>query len=173
MLDAGYPVYPLVTSNGPTEQQLKLMKPFELAQELQKSSTWVIEFPVKTTAVNKSSEESAISQFGRYLDFQRCWTDHNTSITIEFSPDEVDGLIDMLLQYWDEYVGVSFMVKDTNVYPQMPEEVITEEEYNQRAKLIENITDKQIIEALKDIERENAMAELLEADCIGGYCPVR
>lgn len=173
MLDAGYPVYPLVTSSGPTEKQLYDMKPFELAQELQKSPTWVIEFPVKTTAKDKSSDESAISQFGRYLDFQRYWTDHNTSITIEFSREEIPALVDMLLEHWDNYIGVSFMLKDTNAYPQMPEQVITEDEYYLRATKLEYITSEQITEALKEIERENAMSELLDADCVNGVCPIR
>jgi len=173
MLDAGYPVYPLVTSNGPTEKELNAMKPFELAQELQKSSTWVIEFPVKTTSNSKSSDEAAVSQFGRYLDFQKYWTDHNTSITIEFAREEINDLIDMLLEHWDDYVGVSFMLKDTNAYPQMPEEVITEDEYNQRADKLKHIQSTEIVEALKELERENLMTELLDADCIGGACPIR
>lgn len=173
MLDAGYPVYPSVTSNGPTEQELKEMKPFELAQELQKSNTWVIEFPVKTSAKDKSSDESAISQLGRYLDFQRYWTDHNTSITIQFSEDEIDDLIDMLLEYWDEYVAVSFLPKDTTAYPQLPEEIIDEFEYNRRAVSVEHINQHEIVESLKELERDNMMSDLLDADCIGGSCPVR
>lgn len=173
MLDAGYPVYPSVVSGGPTESQLKLMKPFELAQELQKSSTWVIEFPIKSNTTMRSSDESAISQFGRYLDLQHYWTDHNTSITIEFSPDEVDVLVNMLLEHWDEYVAVSFMPKNTTAYPQLPEEPITEEEYYLRAGKLAHINDDQIIEALKELERDNLMSDLLDADCTSGACPVR
>lgn len=173
MLDAGFPVYPSVVSGGPTEAQLKNMKPFELAKELQKSSTWVIEFPIKSTTVTRSSDESAISQFGRYLDLQHYWTDHNTSITIEFSPDEVNDLVDMLLEHWDEYVAVSFMPKNTTAYPQLPEEPITEEEYYLRADKLTHITDTQIVEALKDLERENLMSDLIDADCASGACPVR
>lgn len=173
MLDSGYPVYPLVVQNGPTEAQLKAMKPFELAQELQKSNTWVIEFPVATNATMKSSEQTAISQLGRYLDLQKHWTDHNTSITIEFNPDEVDDLVDMLLENWDDYVAVSFMPKDTNAYPQLPEEPITDVEYLERAAKLTHINSRDIVEALKEIERENKMSELLDADCAGGACPVR
>jgi ribonucleoside-diphosphate reductase alpha chain/ribonucleoside-triphosphate reductase len=173
MLDAGYPVYPSVVSGGPTEAQLKTMKPFELAQALQKSSTWVIEFPIKSDTTMRSSDESAISQFGRYLDLQHYWTDHNTSITIEFSPDEVDSLVDMLLEHWDEYVAVSFMPKDTTAYPQLPEEPITEEEYYLRAGKLAHINNTQIIEALKELERENLMSELIDSDCASGACPVR
>jgi adenosylcobalamin-dependent ribonucleoside-triphosphate reductase len=173
MLDAGYPVYPSVTSNGPTEAQLKAMKPFELASELQKSSTWVIEFPVATNAVMRSSEESAVSQLGRYLDLQKFWTDHNTSITIEFDVSEVEALVDMLLENWDDYVAVSFMPKDTTAYPQLPEEPITEAEYLERAAKLTHINAHDIVEALKEVERENKMSELLDADCAGGACPVR
>ena len=173
MLDAGYPVYPNVVSNGPTEQQLHNMKPFELAQELQKSNTWIIEFPVATKAVMKSSEQTAISQLGRYLDLQKYWTDHNTSITIEFSSEEVNDLIDMLLDNWDDYVAVSFMPKDTNAYPQLPEQPITEIEYLQRAAKLIHIHPNDIVNALKDLERENKMSELTESDCEGGACPVR
>lgn len=172
MLDAGYPVYPSVTSNGPTEVQLKAMKPFELAAELQKSSTWVIEFPVATNATMRSSEESAISQLGRYLDLQRYWTDHNTSITIEFDASEVGELVDMLLENWDDYVAVSFMPKDTTAYPQLPEEPITEHEYLSRAAALHS-TPRDIVEALNEVERENKMSELLDADCAGGACPIR
>lgn len=173
MLDAGYPVYPSVVSNGPTESQLRAMKPFELAAELQKSNTWVIEFPIATNAVIRSSEETAISQLGRYLDLQKYWTDHNTSITIEFSPDEVNDLVDMLLYNWDDYVAVSFMPKDTTAYPQLPEEPITEKEYLSRAAKLTHINNKDLVEALKEIERENKMSELLDSDCIGGSCPIR
>jgi hypothetical protein len=173
MMDAGYPVYPSVVSNGPSERELKAMKPFELAQELQKSSTWVIEFPVKTNAADKASDESAVEQLGRYLDFQKYWTDHNTSITIQFSPDEVNDLIDMLLKHWDEYVAVSFMPKDTTAYPQLPEEPITQSEYEDKASRLAFIQHRDIVEALKDLERTNLATELLDADCDAGYCPVR
>ncbi len=173
MLDAGYPVYPEVTSSGPTEQELKDMTPFQLAQELQKANTWIVEFPIKTSAHDKSTDESARSQLGRYLDFQRYWTDHNTSITIQFSPDEVDSLIDMLLEYWDDYVAVSFMPKDTTAYPQLPEEIIDEETYNRLAAKVSHINQHDIVEALKEIERDNKMSDLEDADCATGACPIR
>lgn len=128
---------------------------------------------MKTTASMRSADESAVSQLGRYLDFQKYWTDHNTSITIEFAPDEVDSLVDMLLENWDEYVAVSFMPKDTTAYPQLPEEPITEDEYNSRAAKLAHIKQSDIVEALKELERENMMSELLDSDCIGGACPVR
>ncbi len=173
MLDAGFRVYPETATTGMSDERFNKLSQFERIAVLQQAKTWVIEFPVKTSAKLRSADESAIDQLGRYLDLQKYWTDHNTSITIEFAPDEVDELVDMLLENWDDYVAVSFMPKDTNAYPQLPEEVITEEEYLRRAKEIEHISAHAIVEALKELERENMMSDLLDADCVGGACPVR
>lgn len=173
MLDNGYRVYPEQSSGGVSAETFDKMSKYEQVEALQKSNTWVIEFPVKTATTMRSSQESAISQLGRYLDIQKYWTDHNTSITIEFSPDEVEAVVDMLLENWDDYVAVSFMPKDTTAYPQLPEEPITEEEYLVRASEVAHISASAIVEQLKDLERENAMSELLDADCAGGACPIR
>ena len=87
--------------------------------------------------------------------------------------DEVDTLVYMLLENWDDYVAVSFMPKDTTAYPQLPEQVITEEEYNRRAEAIKGVNPFDIVESLKQIERENKMSELLDADCVVGACTIR
>jgi len=174
MLDAGYRVYPQFTSNNKlTENTFDSLGSFERMNLLQKESTWVIEFPIKSNATENSSNESAVSQFGRYLDLQQHWTNHNTSITIQFSKDEVPGLIDMLLERWDEYIAVSFMPKNTTAYPQLPEEEIDVEGYNKRADEIKHITFDKLVENLKDLERENKMTELLDSDCDNGACPIR
>ena len=173
MLDNGYRVYPEQSSGGVPADQFDRMSKYEQVEALQKSNTWVIEFPVKTATTMHSADQSAVSQLGRYLDIQHYWTDHNTSITIEFAPDEVEDLVDMLLNNWDDYVAVSFMPKDTTAYPQLPEEPISAEEYEVRAKEVAHITAHDIVEQLKDLERENAMSELLDADCAGGACPIR
>lgn len=174
MLDSGYKTYPLFNStNKLTESIFDSMSSYEKVEVLQKSNTWVIEFPVKSATSENSSDESAISQLGRYLDFQKYWTNHNTSITIQFDESEIDQLVDMIYEYWDDYVAVSFMPKDTTAYPQLPEEAITEEEYLKRIKPIENITQAFITQQLIDLERENKMTELLDSDCEGGACPIR
>lgn len=173
MLDAGYPVYPETSSNGPTVAQYDDMTQYEKMQALQASKTWVIEFPVKTTAKIQSNAESALRQFYRYLDMQKNWTDHNTSITIEFAEDEVSELIDALLENWDSYVAVSFLPKNTLAYPLLPEQPITDEEYYLRAEKLINVNTADILEALTEIERENAMTDLLDDECATGACPVR
>jgi len=175
MLHNGYPVYPENSSNGSSVNQFDSMNESERLAVLNESNTWVIEFPVKTPAKIKASEESALAQFYRYLDFQEYWTEHNTSITITFAPDEIESLVDALLEHWDDYIAVSFLPKfDTDTpYPLMPEQAITEEEYNNRAQLLVHVCMEDIVEELKEIERENIMSELIDADCATGACPIR
>jgi len=173
MLNLGLPVYPENNSDGPTVAEFDRMANYEKIQVLQKANTWVIEFPVKTAAKVESKEEPAIIQFERYLKLQQYWTDHNTSVTIEFGEDEIEELVDSILLHWNEYIAISFMPKKEFTYPLLPEEPITKEEYDHRAASLTHITDTKILELLTEYEREDMATELLDADCEGGYCPVR
>lgn len=176
MLANGYPVYPETSSIGPTVAEFDAMSDTERSNALANSNTWVIEFPIKTPAKYKAHEESALSQFYRYLDFQKYWTEHNTSITITFAPEEIDGLVDAILEYWDGYIAISFLPKfdhDNTPYPLMPEQATSEKEYNSRAELLAHVRMEDIVEQLKEIERENMLSDLLDVDCSTGACPIR
>jgi len=140
---------------------------------LQRSATWVIEFPVKTSAVKPASDESALMQLSRYFILQREWADHNTSITINFSPDEVAGIVDCIYENWDDYIGVSFLPRFSTAYPLMPYEEINEEEYTRRQAQIAHIDGDYITKALSFYEHPVEIDEILDADCEGGACPIR
>lgn len=174
MLDAGYPIYPENSSNGPSVAEFDKMKSMEQWEVLQKALTWVIEFPMKSSTKVGIDDESALGQFMRYRLFQQVWTDHNTSITINFAPDEVESLVDAILEYWDDYIAISFLPKDTTAYPLLPEESITEEEYTRRVNSLPGyINESYITDALMVLEQSSGATELLDADCAGGVCPVR
>lgn len=173
MLDAGYPVYPENSSSGPSVEEFNKLGAMAKWEVLQKATTWVIEFPMKSSAKIGIDDESAIAQFQRYLLFQKLWTDHNTSITINFSSDEVDGLVDSILEHWDEYIAISFSPKAMDTYPLLPEEPITEEEYNARRNNIPALSQHYLFESLNSLELTDLSTELLDADCAGGVCPIR
>ncbi len=173
MLDAGYPIYPESSSDGPSVAEFDKMRAMEQWEILQKARTWVIEFPMKSSTKVAAADESAVDQFNRYLLFQREWTDHNTSITINFSADEVDELVDTILENWDDYIAISFLQKDTVAYPLLPEEPITKEEYDRRINERPALSEQAITDALNALETMNGATELLDADCVGGACPVR
>ncbi len=169
MYNLGYPIYP----DGIFGDVYDKATALEKHQMLNRARTWVIEFPVKTSALSRAADETALDQLQRYFDLQQYYTDHNTSITIYFAPDEVPDLIEMLLEKWDDYIGVSFAVKDSGVYPLMPYEEITEEEYTRRYEAIKHIGAEDINTALTALESQNMATDLEDADCVSGACPVR
>ena len=170
MLELGYPVYP-ENGQGPSVEEFNRLSRFDQTAALQNAQTWVVEFPVKTSATQAASEESALDQFNRYLSFQRNWSDHNTSVTIQVGDEEWESLFDAIYEHWDEYIGVSFLPKSNMIYPQMPYEEITKEEYERRLSYVVN--GDLIVDTLNRIEGYDMATDLLDADCESGVCPPR
>lgn len=134
----------------------------------------LVTFPVKwddvpfhKVAGKEVNLESAIDQLDRYKLLQTNWTQQNTSVTISYSPEEVPGIIDWLLQNWDIYVGVSFLyrtdptktAKDLG-YLYLPQEVVDEHVYNEYVSTLKEI----------DLESANSFEEIVEDGCATGAC---
>lgn len=137
----------------------------------------LVTFPVKwddvpfhKVAGKEVNLESAIDQLDRYKLLQTNWTQQNTSVTISYSPEEVPGIIDWLLQNWDIYVGVSFLyrtdptktAKDLG-YLYLPQEVVDEHVYNEYVSTLKEI----------DLESANSFEEIVEDGCATGACPIK
>lgn len=114
--------------------------------------------------------EPAVVQLERYRRFLDLWADHNVSITISYSPEEIDEIVDWLDRRWDEYVAVSWMLRHDPTktaadlgHPYLPQEVVTEEAFREyRDSLLE-----------PDFAAASHHEEALPADCATGACPVR
>jgi adenosylcobalamin-dependent ribonucleoside-triphosphate reductase len=171
MRAAGFPIYP--EANWAMPSDYDAMNDEQKDEVLKNALTWVIEFPIKTSAHQASSEETAVAQLSRYFILQKYWTDHNTSITVSFSPEEVSGIIEYLLLNWDDYIGVSFLPKSGGSYPLMPYEQIDEQEYIRRSELIAHVNEHNISSLLEMFEGVSLVDEALDADCEGGACPIR
>src|SRR5690606_17396350 len=83
------------------------------------SESVVISFPVSYEDVSfdvvdgkEVNLESAVDQLERYKTWMTSYVDHNCSITISYSPDEVDDIVKWLDENWDDYVGVSFIYRN-------------------------------------------------------------
>ena len=137
----------------------------------------LVTFPVKWdniafTDVNGTlvNIESAITQLERYKLLQNNWTQQNTSVTISYSLDEVEGIINWLLLNWDSYVGVSFIyrtdpsktAKDLG-YLYLPQEVVTEEVYNEYITRLSTV----------DMNNTASFEELESDECQSGSCPIK
>jgi ribonucleoside-triphosphate reductase len=113
--------------------------------------------------------ESAISQLERYALLQNNWTQQNTSVTISYSPDEVEDIVNWLLKNWNLYVGVSFLYRADPTktaadlgYQYLPQEVVTKEAYNE------------YVANLKPVETTGSFTEIESQEgCVGGVCPVK
>ena len=171
MRDLGYPTYPegMKDTIG-----FDALAPYEKLEMLQAAHTWVIEFPIRSAAKMRKTDESALEQFQRYLDLQRYWTDHNTSVTINFAEEEIDGLVDAVLENWDDYIGIAFLPKlEKAPYALMPEEAISESEYWNRMTPLKSVIPGDVRKLLTQYEVDDLSSEIIDDSCTTGVCPIR
>lgn len=170
MSELNYPIYPESSVINP--EKFDSLNPLEQFSMLEAASTWVIEFPVASQSRTKASEETALEQLNRYLMFQRHYSQHNTSITITVGPNEWGPIADAIYTNWDDFVGVSLLPKDTNAYPLMPYEAISEQEYLLRKDQIKNGNIEEKLRLAEAEFYETADSEL-DPSCENGVCPPR
>jgi len=137
----------------------------------------IFSFPVKWDTVEFDQVdgkhvnlESAVKQLDRYKLMMDHYVDHNCSVTISYDPSEMKDIISWLLENWDTYVGVSWIFRNDPTktakdlgYPYLPQEVITEEEYEEYMAVLGEV----------DLSATDLMDELEDPDCATGACPVR
>ena len=114
--------------------------------------------------------ETAVEQLDRYKLVMDNYVDHNCSITVNYSPDEVPDIIDWLMSNWDSYVGVSFILRNDPTktakdlgYPYLPQEVVTRAEYEAYAGTLSRV----------NVNNTGSAEVDAGADCAAGACPIR
>jgi ribonucleoside-triphosphate reductase len=137
----------------------------------------LVTFPVKWDGVKfhkfngkEVNLDTAIEQLEKYKMLQTSWSQQNSSVTISYSLDEVEDIIDWLLTNWDSYVGVSFLYRaDPNKtakdlgYLYLPQEVVTEEAYIEYTARLLPV----------DLENTSSFDEIVGDECSTGACPIR
>ncbi len=101
----------------------------------------VFEIPICNKNSRPQNEVSAWEQFALAATLQREWADNSVSATITFDPEtEGHQLEQMIAQFLPVMKAFSVLPQlEEKVYPQMPYEKITEEEYNSRIALLKPI----------------------------------
>lgn len=145
---------------------------FEYEDDMFAPNTYVFSFPVKTPARRSSLSIPALEVLDRYRDTMRHWTEHNTSITVSIGEDEVPAVVDWLERNWDDVVGISFLKKSTEVYPQQPYAEISKEQYEEMAARTPKF-DRKILDRIEGGVSLFMAVDDIEADCDSGHCPVR
>ncbi len=133
-MDYGYTIVP---SQSDKDENGKLLdNPFD-----PKCTEWLVEIPTEVSWANIPGADeidinnfSALAQFDFYMQVQTNYTDHNTSATIEFRENEIDGLAKALHNSINEnkgYISAALLARfDANAtFPRLPFEPINEECY--------------------------------------------
>lgn len=145
-------------------------KPFE-------SDSVLVTFPVSYDDVQFDEVdgkhvnlETAVTQLDRYKLMMDHYVDHNCSVTISYSPDEVPSIIEWLLTNWESYVGVSFIYRNDPTktaedlgYAYLPQEVVTKEKFEEYTSTLLPVS----------LEGADSFDELTDEGCATGACPIR
>jgi adenosylcobalamin-dependent ribonucleoside-triphosphate reductase len=151
-------------------------------QDPYSSDSIIIRFPVcyenvKFDIVNgkEVNAETALSQLSRYKMLMENYVDHNCSITVSYSVDEIPLILDWFMENWDCYIGVSFIYRNDASktaadlgYPYLPIECTTKEGYETYLSTLLPINlDENIDHKYKDFEI------FAGTECTGNFCPVK
>lgn len=123
-----------------------------------------------TKEILEVNNESAIKQLERYKKVMLYYVDHNCSITVYYSKDEKEAIINWIYDNWDIYYGVSFLprlsptisAKDLG-YAYLPQEVVDKETYYKYFNQLKEI----------DWEGTDSDEEIEDEGCSTGFCPTK
>lgn len=156
--DIGWTVHAEVGTPGDTHEE-----------QIENARTLVIDFPVASGSDKTKDDVFVGEQFDTYFDFQRNYTEHNSSNTVHVRPDEWVEVERIVYENWDEYVGVSFLSHDGGTYQLAPYEAITKEEYEEMSEGLAQL-DPKILERYET--GEDSDLDGMDG-CEGGICPIR
>ncbi|MZQ74913.1 MAG: ribonucleoside-triphosphate reductase, adenosylcobalamin-dependent [Peptoclostridium sp.] len=115
-----------------------------------------VEFPVRSQKGKTKLDVGAIEQLENYRLFMKNYVDHNTSITVHVRKQEWDGVKEWIKSNWNTVVALSFMPLEEEIYPLMPYEAMSEEEYGERISGIAMVSENELeeLERFKTITME-------------------
>ena len=132
--------------------------------------TTVFSFPIK--APNKAvvtSNLSAVDQLNMWLMYQRHWSEHKPSVTINVKKDEWFEVGTFVYEHFDEMSGVSFLPYNEHTYQQAPYQEIDKEEYKNILSTMPKSIDWS---RLSGYEKEDTTTSSQTMACTGDVCEV-
>lgn len=130
----------------------------------------IVTFPVAWDNIRFSKDgdkyvnnETAIEQLERYKLLMDSYVEQNCSISVYYKENEIPAIRDWLKANWSSYVGVSFLPVTNTVYSYLPQEVVTEEVYNEYVSQLTEV----------DFSDTDSTHEIEDDECATGVCPVK
>ena len=151
------------------------------------SDGMLVRFPVEWNNVDFDKDESgkdvnkesAIKQMNRYKMLMDNYVDHNASITVSYSVDEVPDMVKWIYKNWDSYVGMSFLFRNDPSktaadlgYEYLPQEVVTEGVYQDYVKNILPINLDTANKSKGKVDQSDFEVDA-GSECAGGVCPIK
>jgi ribonucleoside-triphosphate reductase len=136
---------------------------------LNPDSTIIFSFPIGApeSAVTRT-DVSAMRHLELWMVYKKYWTDHNPSVTIEYSDDEFMEIGDWVYKNFDDIQGISFLPRSEHVYKQAPFEPVDEVTYKVACDQMPIIKwDK-----LSEYEKEDNTKSSQTFACVGGQCEI-
>lgn len=155
----GWKVSPEVGTPGETEEE-----------RMKNARTLVIDFPVASGARLTKDDITIEEQFDTYFNFQRNYTEHNSSNTIAVRPHEWERAEEIVWERWNEFAAVSFLSYDGGTYALAPYETISREQYEELLAEMKPF-DPEILRQFEAGDGEDF--DLGTEGCEGGACPIR
>lgn len=118
-------------------------------------NTSVVYFPIDMGEGKTNSEVSIWQQSSFACFLQKWWADNQVSCTISFNPETESHEIEPILNHMQYYLkGISFLPRlDYGAYPQMPNQMISKEEYDKMIGGIKNLNMSSVKKNKPVIER--------------------
>nr|QPI16282.1 MAG: hypothetical protein NIOZUU157_00168 [Virus NIOZ-UU157] len=160
------PIYKYLKENNPDLVQDEYFRPHDTA---------VIEIPQSAPKGSITRTESAFDLLKRVKQVASEWVKpghrkgsntHNVSATISLKKDEWDKAGKWMWDNRECYNGLAVLPYDGGSYTQAPFEDITEDEFNKRVKLLNDVNLSHIIEATDETDLSGELA------CAGGSCEI-
>lgn len=150
-----------------TDQGVEMVP--ELGQTEANANTYVASFYIKSPegAITRH-DLTALEQCEHWLRNKLFWTEHNPSVTISYKPHEVIDLIKWVSDHKQYIGGMSFLPASDAKYDLMPNEEISEEEYNEKIAKFPNID----YSDLYTYEKEDYTTASQELACVSGACEI-
>lgn len=103
--------------------------------------TVVVEFLVDSGVDETESTVSPLEQLKLTSQMQMAWSDNSVSVTIKFDKEKTgpDDIAKLLEEFQYKLKSVSMLPQSKDVYPQMPYEEITKDEYDARVALLKPV----------------------------------
>jgi len=126
-------------------------------------NSMVVYFPVHSHCVRGVSDVSAAEQLSMVVDMQRYWADNMVSNTIEYSPNEIDTLGQLIYDNQASLKSIALMCR-VHGFEQAPYQAITREQYEKWTEHIKPLDFSSL--------HDTVIHEIDEKGCDNGSCTV-